>query len=122
MNENIRKNHRFMRMRTRTLPAILVTVTSAVLGVDCYTHGHTHGHLVSTIIVRLLLENIFMIHEDSIICLSCLLSQYNGIDAFVTCLDHVYFHSDDRTPRARWFGDGCLSSLTTVSGFLSIVV
>ena len=37
-----------MRMRTRTKPAILVTVTSAVLGVGC----HTHDHIVSSIVVR----------------------------------------------------------------------
>ena len=30
------------------IPAILVTVTSAVLGVGC----HTYGHIVSSIIVR----------------------------------------------------------------------
>ena len=44
------KNHRFVRIRTRTEPAILVTVTSAILGVGC----QTHGHIVSSIIVRLL--------------------------------------------------------------------
>ena len=32
--------------------AILMTVTSAVLGVGCHTRGHTASHIVSSIIVR----------------------------------------------------------------------
>ena len=40
------KNHWFMRMRTRTSPAILVTVSSAVLGVGCHTQGQPDGQTV----------------------------------------------------------------------------
>ena len=53
------KNHQFMRMRTRTYPAILATVRSAVLwvGLHTHTHAHTHTRIASSIIVRL---NLFL--------------------------------------------------------------
>ena len=35
--KNTKKNHRFTRMRTRTQPPILVTVTLTVLRVGCHT-------------------------------------------------------------------------------------